>query len=426
MEEWIAERIDAARGLASEGLCDRCLGRMFGKVGTGMTNDIRGRMVREALSESGEDLPPSDVCPLCEGIFDLMPRFAENVAEAVNEVESENFLVGTRVEPSIVEAEKALWERYGLESPEAIKSELNREIGKLALPMIHRPVEFKSPQVVALVDTRFGEVTLDIAPLFIAGRYNKYSREIPQTIWPCRECHGKGCPHCSGKGKMYETSVQEIIGDVALEMTGGNEHFFHGMGREDIDACMLGDGRPFVLEISQPKRRFIDLDELEKRASNDMAAFNSLHYVQREAVERYKGAAANKTYRVRVKADGKVNKQAVVDTALSFKDADINQRTPRRVEHRRADLVRKRTIHWVTADCFDEDGFDLQLETDSGTYVKEFVSGDDGRTQPNFSERLGIKCVVTALDVLAIDYHEPRRDSPCRHPEELGQRPATS
>lgn len=408
MEEWIAENIEAARGLASKGLCDRCLGRMFGKIGTGMTNDIRGRMIRDALRETGEDIAAADLCPLCEDVFDLMPRFAENVAEAVNEVESENFLVGTKVEPSIVEAEKALWTKYGLENPEAIKSELNREIGKLALPLVHRRVEFKNPQVVALVDTRFGEVKLDIAPIFIAGRYNKYSREIPQTIWPCRECHGKGCPHCNGKGKMYETSVQEIIGDIALEMADGDEHFFHGMGREDIDACMLGDGRPFVLEISQPKRRFIDLDELEKRSSaGSMAAFNSLHYVQREAVERYKGAASDKVYRVRVKANDKVNKETVVEVALSFKDADIDQRTPRRVEHRRADLVRHRRIHWVTADSFDGDRFDLELETDSGTYVKEFVSGDDGRTHPNFSERLGVQCVVETLDVLAINYHEP-------------------
>ncbi len=408
MEEWISEIIDTARDVASEGLCDRCLGRMFGKIGTGMTNDIRGRMIRDALEESGSAVPSPEICALCEDVFDLMPRFAENVAEAVNDVESDNFLVGTKVEPAIVEKEKAIWEKYQLQNPEAIKSELNREIGKIALPLIHRPVEFKNPQVVALVDTRFGEVTTDIAPLFIAGRYNKFSREIPQTKWPCRECHGKGCPHCFGKGKMYETSVQEIIGEIALEMTGGKEHFFHGMGREDIDGRMLGDGRPFVLEISQPRIRNIDLDELESESSaGEMAAFNSLHYVQREAVERYKGAITNKTYRVRVKAEGKVNKEAVVDTSLSFKDADIDQRTPRRVEHRRADLVRHRRIHWVKADNFDGDEFDLELETDSGTYVKEFVSGDNGRTQPNFSERLGVQCVVVALDVLAIDYHEP-------------------
>ena len=407
MESWIADNLDTARALAETGLCDHCLGRMFGKCGTGMTNEYRGRMIREVLKETGAEAPAEDFCPLCEGIFEMLPRFAEAAAERINEVDSENFLIGSRIEPEIVEREKELVAQYNLENAETIKGELNREIGKLALPMIHRPVEFKNPQVVALVDTRFADVTLDIAPVFIAGRYTKYSREIPQTIWPCRVCHGKGCDHCNGKGKMYETSVQEIIGDIALEMAGGQEHFFHGMGREDIDACMLGDGRPFVLEISQPKHRDIDLDELERKANmNDMAGYNSLHFVQREAVERYKAAASDKIYHVHVIAEGKVNKEELVKVALSFKDVNIDQRTPRRVEHRRADLVRKRKIHWCKAEWISDDSFDLELETDSGTYVKEFVSGDEGRSVPSFSERLGIQCKVETLDVLAIKFEE--------------------
>jgi len=407
MEEWISEHIDLAADIAKTGICDHCLGRMFGKLGTGMTNDFRGRIIRDTLKEKEIEAPAEDFCPLCENVFDMLDRFAEAAAEKINEVESDNFLIGTRVEPEIVEREKEYKEKYELEFFESIKAELNREIGKLALPMIHRPVEFKNPQVVALVDTRFADVTLDISPVFIAGRYNKYSREIPQTIWPCRVCHGKGCDHCHGKGKMYDTSVQEIIGDIALEMAEGQEHFFHGMGREDIDACMLGDGRPFVLEISQPRKRNVNLDELERRANQtDIAAFNNLHFVQREAVERYKAAASDKIYHVHVKAEGKVNKEELVKVALSFKDVSIDQRTPRRVEHRRADLVRKRKIHWCQAEWKSDDSFDLELETDSGTYVKEFVSGDEGRSIPSFSERLGVQCKVETLDVLAIKYDE--------------------
>ena len=407
MDEWVPENLDTVAEIARTGVCDHCLGRMFGKLGTGMTNDLRGRILRGKLKELGIDAPAEEFCPLCENVFDMMDRFAEAAAESINEVESDNFLIGTRIEPDIIEREKEIKERYNLESSETIKAELNREIGKLALPMIHRPVEFKNPQVVALVDTRFADVTLDISPIFIAGRYNKYSREIPQTIWPCRVCHGKGCDHCNGKGKMYPTSVQEIIGDIALEMAEGQEHFFHGMGREDIDACMLGEGRPFVLEISQPRKRYIDLDELERRANQtDMAGFNSLKFVQREAVERYKAAASDKVYHVHVKAEGKVNKEELVRVAQSFKDVTIDQRTPRRVEHRRADLVRKRKIHWCEAEWISDDSFDLDLETDSGTYVKEFVSGDEGRSIPSFSERLGIQCKVQTLDVMAIQFEE--------------------
>ncbi|MBR2254727.1 MAG: tRNA pseudouridine(54/55) synthase Pus10 [Candidatus Methanomethylophilaceae archaeon] len=407
MGDWIDDCLPRAEAVASKGFCDHCLGRMFAKQGYGLTNEQRGRMLREALSDSGKDFAPADPCPLCEDIFPLLPRFAEAAGEELAKVRSDNFLIGTKVEPEIAEREKAFIAEMGLEDAESLKAELNREIGKLVLPMAGRPVEFKQPQVVALVDTRFADVTLDIAPVFIAGRYNKLSREIPQTIWPCRVCHGKGCDHCHGKGKMYPTSVQEIIGDIAVEMAGGKEHFFHGMGREDIDARMLGDGRPFILEISQPMNRFVDLEELERRANvGELAKFNSLHFVGREMVERYKAEAAFKTYRVHVIPEGKVDKQAVVSVALSFKDTGIDQRTPRRVEHRRADLVRKRTIHWVRADSVTEDSFDLELETDSGTYVKEFVSGDDGRTEPSFSERLGVQCKVETLDVLAIHYQE--------------------
>ena len=239
MEQWVSDNLEKAAKIAALGYCDHCLGRMFAKCGEQLTDLQRGQMLRAALKESGQDFEPEEMCPLCEDLFSMLPRFAEAVAEKVNEVESENFLVGCRIDPAQAKLEKEVIEEYGLaETAEPLKTELNREIGKIALPMINRAVNFKDPQVVACIDTRFADVTLDIAPIFIAGRYNKLSREIPQTIWPCRMCKGKGCPRCNGTGKMYQTSVQEIIGDIALEMAQGDEHFFHGMGREDIDACI--------------------------------------------------------------------------------------------------------------------------------------------------------------------------------------------
>jgi len=408
MEDWISDNVDKAEGLAKLGLCDRCLGRMFGKEGTGMTNELRGTMLRGALCSQGRNTPPLESCPLCGNMFDLLPRFAEAVSDAIRAVESDNFLVGSKVDPAITAKEKEIVESFGLEKSEQIKTELNREIGKLSIPLIDREVEFTNPQVVACVDTRFADVELDVKPIFIAGRYNKLSREIPQTIWPCRMCKGKGCPRCNGTGKMYQISVQEIIGDIALVMSGGHEHFFHGMGREDIDALMLGDGRPFVLEISSPKIREIDLKILAEEANrSDLAQFRDLHLVNREAVQRYKGADPDKIYRARVKSEGKVNKEKLNGVALAFKDVRIDQRTPTRVEHRRADLVRNRGIRWVEAEPVDDYVFDLTLETESGTYIKEFVSGDGGRSKPNFSEYLGVPCVVLELDVLAIKYKEP-------------------
>ena len=411
MEQWIKDDLETMRSLAEEGLCDRCLGRMFGKKGTGMTNDLRGRMIRDALKETGNSPEAQNPCPVCEGLFGLLDRFAVAAADRIKEVESDNFLIGCRVEPAVIAKEKALWIKYGLENTEAIKTEFNREIGKLVYDIIGREVEFDSPQAVACVDTRFASVELDIAPIFIAGRYNKLSREIPQTVWPCRACHGKGCPRCNGLGKMYATSVQEEIGNIALKMSDGKEDFFHGMGREDIDARMLGTGRPFILEIADPKIRNIDLEELQKRANmSELAQFRDLKFVPRSYVKMYKSADPDKTYLAKVRAEDNINKERAIEVISSFKDVCLSQRTPQRVEHRRADLIRDRTIRSAEVKNIDDDSFDIILTTESGTYVKEFVSGDEGRTSPSLSGVLGVQCHVEALDVMDIDYQENTRD----------------
>ena len=71
---------------------------------------------------------------------------------------------------------------------------------------------------------------------------------------------------------MYQTSVEEIVAEKVMETSEGQEHSFHGMGREDIDARMLGNGRPFVLEIKNPVKRFIDLKEMEEKTFNSSVA----------------------------------------------------------------------------------------------------------------------------------------------------------
>jgi len=45
---------------------------------------------------------------------------------------------------------------------------------------------------------------------------------------------------------------------------------------------------------------------------------------------------------------------------------------------------------------------EIVFECESGTYVKELVSGDDGRTKPSLSELLGREAKVAQLDVLEI------------------------
>ncbi len=383
-------------------------------VDTGLTNAWRGKALRQAVNlyrcMEGEGPPPvHQECWVCGDIFDQLERFASSAIHALSPLEFNNYLIGTRIDPVIQSNEERLWDEVGGEQAEPIKGELNREIGKIVGEEMGKEVEFESPEVVAIVDTRFAHVVLDISPLFIYGRYRKLSREIPQSTWPCNRCRGKGCERCDHTGKMYQTSVQELIGDLAMDVTQGEEHLFHGMGREDVDALMLGTGRPFVLEIRNPKRRFIDLEKLEKKVNeraSGKAEFLGLRMSSRDEVREVKMANPSKVYRVEVGLEGKIDKEKLNEVVRSLKGTIIVQHTPTRVAHRRADKARRRKIIDIWVDEICADGIVLYMEAEAGTYVKEFIHGDNERTRPNLSEALGVKCEVSSLDVIGVTYDD--------------------
>jgi len=48
--------------------------------------------------------------------------------------------------------------------------------------------------------------------------------------------------------------VQDEIAKNLLDIFGSKQVYLHAAGREDIDVRMLGRGRPFILELINPKK----------------------------------------------------------------------------------------------------------------------------------------------------------------------------
>jgi len=401
----MSDRLEIAGKALQRSLCNHCLGRLFASVSRGLSNEQRGIMLRAGILESAP--APSDTagCYVCRGLFGELEKFAELAAKAAEGYEFSNFLVGTKVDAETVEREESFWTEVGAKETESIKAELNREIGKILESGLGRPAEFKNPDMVFLIDTRFDTVVLDVAPLFVYGRYRKYSRELPQTRWPCRECRGKGCPRCGGKGRMYESSVQDLIGPVVMAHARAEEDFFHGMGREDIDARMLGNGRPFVVEVRRPRARSLDLAKIEAEANasaGGKAEFLGLRTSSRAEVRAIKESTHPKTYRVRVLFQDDFDHGKLNEVATSLAGKPISQLTPNRVAHRRANLERTRSIRGMSVEAVSGREAVFVVEADSGTYIKELMHGDEGRTQPNVAGILGVPCEVLELDVISI------------------------
>jgi len=314
--------------------------------------------------------------------------------------------VGSIVDDEILEREKLVQQGISDASfSESIKLEINREIARRISERLGKKISVKNPDVTIIVDTRFYHVSFQVRSVYIYGRYLKLVRGIPQTKWPCRVCRGMGCRRCGYTGKMYETSVEEIIAEKALEFFDAEGEAFHGSGREDIDALMLGEGRPFVLEIKNPQRRKVDLRKLEEeinRFAMGRVEVRNLAYADKNKVVELKKAKHLKTYKVSIIADKPLEREKLKEAAQLLQGKIIKQATPLRVLHRRADLERERKIVECKVEDVKCNRATLIIMAEAGTYIKELVSGDRGRTKPSLSEMLNINCRIEQLDVIDI------------------------
>ncbi len=396
----LTEPLFAAAGRArGRGLCLECFGRLFGLWGHGLSNPERAHRLRAALG--GEPEPGASPCPVCGGAFERLDLWAERAERAAAGWEWHRFTCGSRWDPERLATEEALWVEVGTEWGESLRSAFNRELGKRIEKRTGAQGGTERPDVILLADLTVGRVEVTTLPIYLQGRYRKLDRTLPQTHWPCRRCRGRGCDRCGGTGRTYPTSVEELVAAPFVRAFEAEGTRFHGMGREDVDARMLGRGRPFVLELVRPRRRAADLASLALGPeATGRVEVEAMRPAAAEDVVRVKEAAPEKTYRVTVVGPAPLGK--VKEAVALAANRTIAQRTPTRVAHRRSDRVRMRRIVEAHVVDSEEGRFTLEVRTEAGTYVKEWVEGDGGRTNPSLSSLLGVPLKVEALDVLAI------------------------
>lgn len=398
--------LEKALRILEQPACDHCLGRQFGQLLSGYTNEQRGKLLRTiaAMAVDMEDYKGGTdfsnftdykfhnleikekhsrkKCSVCDGLFEVLESYVKKIAK--NRKYSYNtFLMGTKLSSGMVEREESLWERVGIDYCEPIKAEINREVGKLVEKATKARFNPKNPDVNILLDIERGKAEIAPNPLFIYGQYQKLKRGIPQTKWPSRK---------------YRTSVEQIIAKPLMKASRGAGHKLHGLGREDIDARCLA-WRPFVLEILKPKGRELALNKLAKKVGKDVRV-RKLRLSNIAEVRRIKEARIDKTYRAVVACKNPVSRNELKQISAIL--GEIRQRTPQRVLHRRSDRSRRRRVKGLKYKYIDKKTFVIEVRGEAGLYIKELISGDAGRTRPSISEILNNECVCKELDVTKI------------------------
>ncbi|KAG9300536.1 hypothetical protein G9A89_002414 [Geosiphon pyriformis] len=241
-------------------------------------------------------------------------------------------------------------------------------------------------------------------PLYLGGRYIKLSRNISQTPWLIDNV------------RLKDTSVSECIAETIRRHFVCDGYTFTAAGREDFDVRMLGSGRPFYFEIINPRKPSIspeNLSLIEKEINEEFSSLvqvRDLCIVKQEQLQIIKKGEdqKSKTYSALVWISRPVTSD-IIQKINAFKETGLvlNQATPVRVLQRRADLVRQREIWSMEAAMLEGNFLTIKMKTEAGTYIKEFIHGDLGKTQPSLPSLLDCTADLLELDVLDVDLEWP-------------------
>ncbi|MFH4982438.1 hypothetical protein AB6A40_009147 [Gnathostoma spinigerum] len=307
-------------------------------------------------------------------------------------------------------------------------------------------------------------VAFDREPIYIAGRYCKYSRFLSQS------------PKNFGDlPQIIGNSVSEKLCGPLCQESGATSTRFIASGREDVDVRMLGNGRPFAIQVvqqlsshffpyippSKVQAGFIFFDlfsfcicrisiliprfcyclvlkiqllnskkiskfrgfELTKTLERVEAAINSEKdiklgsHLQRITAEQADQLKKGEEEKRKIYTAYCYSTELLSDTALDALPSkcplEIIQKTPVRVLRRRPLLDRSRMIYKLQILKLDDYYFIMRIEAQAGTYIKEFVHGDFGRTRPSVAEL--IECKHGEVDIIDLDVEKVDLDWP---PEE--------
>ena len=301
----MSELPSLAKRLISEYyLCNHCLGRMFGGLSTGLSNEERGWIIREyikmdihkkllekkyvprkilysliyryqdkdinkiveSLGIHIEGKPLEKECEICGGLFNNLNKLVEEMSEEILKYEFNSYVVGVESYPEIEKREERLKEKFGIWFGENIRSELSREIGKYLekyFKKLNREIAFdpKKPEATIIFNLKEKRVSIETRSIQFFLKIRKTGK-LPIFAKTCKFCKGRGCESCDYLGREKGESLEYLVGKKLIDYTGGIRWKFSieylDENKRDINV---------YIKIISPKKRSFNAEKLIKELS---------------------------------------------------------------------------------------------------------------------------------------------------------------
>lgn len=297
------------------------------------------------------------------------------------------FAVGISIPADIQEREDELRSQLKLMGGDTIKTQVAGLIAEGVANSTGRKVDKSRPDLMLLMNFERWEVEATSRPAFLYARYTK-----PPGVWQKRErcgsCKGAGCKRCRHTGFEPGLSVEDLVRNRLAREGGSEKMIFTWMGSEDRDSVVFPPGRPFVVEVKNPRKRRFPRRFLVRFRGGQVAVSAGKMLPARPL--------KLPSFRFRTRIEGetkaKVDGEGLGMLRRTFKNALVRfdrpkgRPTEKMVYHLAARAKGKKLL--------------IDAELDGGLPVKRFVSGE--LVSPSVSEVLKTEVRCRKFDICEV------------------------
>jgi tRNA pseudouridine synthase 10 len=346
-------------------------------------------------------------CDICSGLMHKTDSIIHQVRETLNDdYQFDTFLIGVTLPPSLFEKEDQIRARFKIRGRENIKSQLIRNLRKKFREVTKKQIDILRPDLIINLQFRKDtspEINVKMRSLIMLGRYIKKNRGIPQrsggehnngnevSIQDQRyhvlsRTHTQAPEICTSPGE----SIQSIISKEILRITKGEALKFSWIGSEDENSLVLGSGRPFFIQIRNPKT--IHLDQNTFSFQEYGLYVNIEKFFERLPEQPVQFIAKT---RVVIQPSRQIEKEdhlkikSLTNSIVVFP----NQKNKSRSSAKR--------IYSIDIVKINDKVFELDVIADGGLAIKQFVEGRE-YISPNISAVANLQCKCLLFDILDI------------------------
>lgn len=331
------------------------------------------------------------LCFICRGLTLKVTVMEHRILRLVRRYQFWTFSVGMVIPADVQEREDQLRSDLQIRGMETFKSQTARRISEFVRRKTRKKVDRGRPDITILVDLDEDTASVTAKSFFAHARYTK-PKGVSQRREFCDECSGRGCDVCKD-GYSNNPSIEESVGRRLCRITRSPKARFTWIGSEDAESIVYPPGRPFVVEMKDPKRR-----ELPHRfgvvTGRGRVVISSARVLRERPEDGH-----SFTFRTRafVEPQGPLDGVRLGDAKKIVGSTIQHRNSKGKTVYKKVYSVRVRKLRKE---------LEAEMKLDGGLPVKRLVSGES--VSPSLSEVLGVPLLCRSFDILEVREFSPR------------------